>query len=89
MTHKAELVAQVMKSCNVWHARKPTGSLPLQNYRTLLTDLTEELSREINAAKASIAEYLAAHPEFVTEELLLTHMPRLPGTLHRPRGSPP
>lgn len=76
MTHKAELVAQVMNILQRL-ARQEADWLfaRFKTTGTLLTDLTEELSREINAAKASIAEYLAAHPEFVTEELLLTHMP--------------
>ncbi len=88
-THKAELVAQVMDILK--HLSRQEADWLFARFRstgTMLTDLTEKLSREINAAKANISDYLLRHPEFVTEELLLTHMPpifreRFPGRGNR------
>lgn len=76
--NKDELVAEVMEILQ--HLAQQEADWLFARFKatgTMLTDLTEKLSREINAAKASISEYLAAHPEFITEDLLLTHMPPL------------
>jgi glutamate dehydrogenase len=40
-----------------------------------LTDLTELLSRQINAKNAEIAEYLQQHPEMLNNEIILAHLP--------------
>ncbi len=40
-----------------------------------LTDLTEQLSRQINAKNAEIAEYLQQHPEMLKNEIILAHLP--------------
>ncbi|OQC13713.1 MAG: NAD-specific glutamate dehydrogenase [Lentisphaerae bacterium ADurb.Bin082] len=59
-----------------------------QETKTPMTELTEKLSREINSNNVAITEYLQAHPEYVTEELLLSHLPGVfrknyPGRCHR------
>jgi glutamate dehydrogenase len=88
-THKNELVAQVMDILKRLSQQEADWLFArFHSTGTMLTDLTEKLSREINAAKASISEYLLEHPEFVSEELLLTHMPpifreRFSGRAHR------
>jgi len=46
-----------------------------QETKTPMTELTEKLSREINSNNVAITAYLQAHPEYVTEELLLSHLP--------------
>lgn len=43
--------------------------------KTPMTELTEKLSREINANNVAITAFLQSHPEYVTEELLLSHLP--------------
>ncbi|MDD4099429.1 MAG: NAD-glutamate dehydrogenase, partial [Lentisphaeria bacterium] len=53
-----------------------------------MTELTEKLSREINASNVAITAFLQEHPEYVTEELLLSHLPGIfrkeyAGRLHR------
>jgi glutamate dehydrogenase len=42
-----------------------------------LTDLTEELSRTINAKNAEIAEYFTANPEMLDEKVILAHLPKV------------
>lgn len=42
---------------------------------TPMTELTEKLSREINAQNDLIKAFLAQHPDYVTDELLLSHLP--------------
>lgn len=42
-----------------------------------LTRLTDQLSREINAANVRISEFLRQHPEWVTDALVQSHLPPL------------
>ena len=53
-----------------------------------MTELTEELSRSINAKNIQIGEYLDAHPELISDEIILAHLPEIfrkeyKGRLHR------
>ena len=50
-----------------------------------LTDLTDRLSRSINAKNVEISEYLDSHPEIITDELLLDHLPAMFSTSYRDR----
>jgi glutamate dehydrogenase len=50
-----------------------------------LTDLTDRLSRSINAKNVEISEYLDSHPEIITDELLLDHLPAMFRTAYRDR----
>ena len=42
-----------------------------------MTDLTEELSGAINAKNAELRKFLEANPQYVTDELILSHLPRI------------
>ena len=42
-----------------------------------LSDLTDRLSRSINAKNVEVSEYLDTHPELITDELLLAHLPKM------------
>ena len=44
---------------------------------THLTDLTEKLSQAINAANGEISAFLEKNPQFISDELLLSHLPVL------------
>ena len=44
---------------------------------TPMTELTEELSGAINAKNRELRKFLAQHPEYVTDELILSHLPRI------------
>jgi hypothetical protein len=57
--------------------RKATGEF--------LTDLTDRLSRSINAKNVEITEYLGTHGELITDELLLAHLPRIFATSYSDR----
>ncbi|MFA6929632.1 MAG: NAD-glutamate dehydrogenase domain-containing protein [Lentisphaeria bacterium] len=75
-TNKEELVAQVMEILR--HLSRQEANWLYSKFLTTgtpLTDLTEKLSREINTSKTQIADYLISHPEFISEELLLSHLP--------------
>jgi glutamate dehydrogenase len=40
-----------------------------------LTELTEQLSRQINAKNVAISHYLTTHPELIQDEIILQHLP--------------
>lgn len=42
-----------------------------------MTALTEQLSRAINRKNVEISAYLENHPEIITDQLVLAHLPRL------------
>jgi len=43
----------------------------------MMTDLTEVLSRSINAKNIQIGEYLETHPKAVSDEIILDHLPEV------------
>ena len=43
----------------------------------MMTELTEELSRSINAKNIQIGEYLDRHPEMISDEIILAHLPEI------------
>ena len=43
----------------------------------MTTELTEELSRSINAKNIQLTEYLGEHPELIRDDLILEHLPEL------------
>ncbi len=76
MKVKGELVPQV-KDILARHARRESEWLFAQRKATgrHLTELTDMLSREINAKNAAISEYLGKHPEMIADEIILAHLP--------------
>jgi NAD-specific glutamate dehydrogenase len=42
-----------------------------------LTELTEQLSRQINAKNVELAAYLEQHPEMLNDEVILAHLPEV------------
>ena len=40
-----------------------------------LTELTEELSGEINRKNAEISKYLGEHPKLIEDKVILAHLP--------------
>ena len=42
-----------------------------------MTELTEELSGAINAKNQELRKFLEANPQYVTDELILSHLPRI------------
>jgi len=42
-----------------------------------MTDLTEELSGAINAKNQELRKFLEENPQYVTDELILSHLPRI------------
>ena len=75
---KKQLVKEVMKKLRN-SARREAAWLfsqhKLGEYR--LTDLTEQLSRQINAKNVEIAQYLSEHPEMLKDEVILAHLPEV------------
>ena len=74
---KKELVPEVMEILR----RRADDEAAWLFYRfrstgTPMTRLTEELSRSINARNREIRAFLAQHPELVTDELVLDHLPQ-------------
>jgi hypothetical protein len=59
------------------HARRESEWLFAQKKATgrHLTELTDMLSREINAKNIAIIEYLGKHPEMITDTIILAHLP--------------
>ena len=80
------LVPQVMEIL-AFNARREAEWLFATRRATgeFLTDLTDRLSRSINAKNVEISEYLDAHPEIITDELLLDHLPAMFRTSYRDR----
>lgn len=75
---KPELVEQVMQILS--RLANQEAKWLFDRFRqqgTFLTELTEKLSRDINAAKQEIFNFLADNPEFITDELLLSPLPPL------------
>jgi glutamate dehydrogenase len=75
---KPELVTQIMdllkKSANKeaeWLFRQ------FQSSQRKLTDLTDQLSRQINAKNLAISKYLDTHPNLLKDSIILDHLPPL------------
>ena len=85
-SEKAVLVPQVMEKL-AFNARREAEWLFATRSVTgeFLTDLTDRLSRSINAKNVQIGEYLERHPEVVSDELLLDHLPGIFRTKYRDR----
>ena len=85
---KAELVPQVMEILEQ-RAKREAEWLYQEHHATgePLTRLTDRLSREINQINDRIRAYLKQHPEFVTDALLKSHLPRLFSTRYADRPS--
>ena len=83
---KEVLVPQVMEIL-AFNARREAEWLFATRKATgeFLTDLTDRLSRSINAKNVEITEYLGTHPELITDELLLAHLPEMFSTSYRER----
>ena len=83
---KDVLVPQVMKIL-AFNARREAEWLFATRKATgeFLTDLTDRLSKSINAKNVEITEYLGTHPELITDELLLSHLPEIFTTTYRDR----
>jgi glutamate dehydrogenase len=72
------LVPQVMDIL-AFNARREAEWLFATRQKTgaFLTDLTDKLSRNINSKNVEISEFLDSHPEYITDELLLDHLPAM------------
>lgn len=83
---KETLVPQVMEIL-AFNARREAEWLFATRRATgeFLTDLTDRLSRSINAKNVAISEFLDTHPEYITDELLLEHLPTMFRTSYRER----
>ena len=75
---KETLVPQVMEIL-AFNARREAEWLFATRRKTgaFLTDLTDKLSRNINSKNVEISEFLDSHPEYITDELLLDHLPSM------------
>lgn len=75
---KETLVPQVMDIL-AFNARREAEWLFATRRATgeFLTDLTDKLSRNINKKNVEISEFLDSHPEYITDELLLSHLPEM------------
>ncbi len=75
---KKELVPEIMEKLR-HHAEREAEWLFTQfkHAGALMTDLTETLSRRINAKNEAISAHLDEHPELITDQLILDHLPRI------------
>lgn len=73
---KRKLVPQILEILR-GRARREADWLYHQFKRTgvKMTDLTERLSREINAKNEEFADYLRHHHELISDALILVHLP--------------
>lgn len=83
---KETLVPQVMEIL-AFNARREAEWLFATRQKTgaFLTDLTDRLSRNINSKNVEISEFLDTHPEYITDELLLDHLPAMFRSSYRDR----
>ncbi len=75
---KQELVKEIMLKLKN-HALREAEWL-FANYKSAIchmTELTEVLSRRINAKNEAVAEFFAKHPEQLDEQVILDHLPGL------------
>ena len=78
IAQKPELVAEVMKKLEHAAAREAEWLFSMRRTTgRMMTELTEELSRSINAKNIQLAQYLDAHPELIRDDLILDHLPEI------------
>ncbi len=78
MAAKPVLVPEVMKKLERAAAREAEWLFSMRRTTgRMMTELTEELSRAINAKNIQISEYLDSHPELMTDEIILDHLPEI------------
>jgi len=78
IAHKPVLVPQVMKKLEAAAAREAEWLFSMKHTTgRMTTELTEELSRSINAKNIQLTEYLGDHPELIRDDLILEHLPEL------------
>ena len=72
------LVPQVMKKLEQTASREAEWLFSMRHTTgRMMTELTEELSRSINAKNIQIGEYLESHPELVSDAIILEHLPEI------------
>lgn len=73
---KKELVAEIMNSLKNSACREAEWLFSqFKVSGRKLTELTEQLSRQINAKNVAISHYLTTHPELIQDEIILHHLP--------------
>ncbi|MBR6372085.1 MAG: NAD-glutamate dehydrogenase [Victivallales bacterium] len=86
---KPVLVPQVMQKLEQTASREAEWLFSMRHTTgRLMTELTEELSRSINSKNIQIGDYLDAHPELISDKIILEHLPEIfrkeyKGRLHR------
>ena len=85
---KPVLVPQVMKKLQQTASREAEWLFSMRHTSDrMMTELTEVLSRSINAKNIQISEYLDKHPEMISDEIILSHLPEIFRTRYRSRLS--
>lgn len=75
---KSVLVPQVMMKLEQTASREAEWLFSMRHTTgRMMTELTEELSRSINAKNIQIGEYLDRHPEMISDAIILTHLPEI------------
>ena len=75
---KPVLVPQVMKKLEQTASREAEWLFSMRHTSNrMMTELTEVLSRSINAKNIQIGEYLDKHPELISDEIILAHLPEI------------
>ena len=75
---KQELVSEVMAKLKSHAQHEAEWLFSQYNAQpTHLTELTERLSRAINSKNVEISAYLDEHPEMITDDLVLAHLPQI------------
>ena len=75
---KSTLVPQVMQKLEQTASREAEWLFSMRNTTgRMMTELTEMLSRSINAKNIQIGEYLETHPKAISDEIILDHLPEL------------
>ena len=75
---KKVLVPQVMRKLELTASREAEWLFSMRHTTgRMMTELTEELSRSINAKNIQIGAYLEQHPELISNEIILDHLPEI------------
>ncbi|MDD5728366.1 MAG: NAD-glutamate dehydrogenase [Victivallales bacterium] len=85
---KQQLVREIMLKLQNHAARE--AEWLFTSYKTAachLTELTELLSRRINAKNEAVSEFLIKHPEYLDEQVILDHLPGLLAEKYKDRLS--
>lgn len=75
---KKELVAEIMtclKNSTCREADWLFAQFKVSGIK--LTELTEQLSRQINAKNVAISNYLTTHPQLIQDKIILEHLPEI------------